>query len=261
MYLFDPSSGGIPEGGNRCSVCPKDGSVPALIPLPRAQHLADVDGVDAGFEAVVPLLRGPVAEVFGRLVPGRHGLALHDHAGLLVVGGAVRGVGQREAHGGGLGVGLAVGAVRELAPAALAEELPHRRVVELHDGEAFVALHELVGVACRSHIHRHRRAFVAQVVADGAPADGHRVALRGVAHAEDEVLGEPRKPVLRELLLYVEGRQIPCFLFHFLFSFFAARAAHHRRASQNEQYPFHTIRNLAAKIQQIVGLKKNFWSV
>ncbi len=90
MYLFDPSSGGIPEGGNRCSVCPKDGGVLALIPLPCAQHLADVDGVDAGFEAVVPLLRGPVAEVLSRLVSGRHGLALHDHAGLLVVGGAVR---------------------------------------------------------------------------------------------------------------------------------------------------------------------------
>lgn len=122
MYLFAPSSGGIPEGGNRCSVCLKDGSALALIPLPRAQHLADVDGVDAGLEAVVPLLRDPVAEVLGRLVPGRHGLALHDHAGLLIVGSAVR-------------------------------------------------------------------------------------------------------------------------------------------ASQNEQYTFHTIRNLAAKIQQIVGLKKNFWSV
>lgn len=86
MCLFDPSSGGIPEGGNRCSVCPKDGGISALIPLPCAQHLADVDGVDAGFEAVVPLLRGPVAEVLSRLVPGRHGLALHYHAGLLVVG-------------------------------------------------------------------------------------------------------------------------------------------------------------------------------
>ena len=46
-------------------------------------------------------------------------------------------------------------------------------------------LHELVGVACRGHVDRHGSPFVAEVVTDAAPADGHGVALSGVAHAEN----------------------------------------------------------------------------
>ena len=162
--------------------------------------------MDAGIEAVVPLAGRRVAEVAFRLVPGGHGLALDYEAGLLVVGRAVVGVGHMQAHRGGLGVSDA--AVSELASAALAEELPHLRVVELHDGEAIVPLHKLVGVAPRRHVDRHRRTLVAQVVAYPTPPYGHCVALRRVAHAEHEVLGEKSEAVVGEVLLHVEGAQI-----------------------------------------------------
>lgn len=159
--------------------------------------------MDAGCEAVVPLLGGLAAEVALRLMPSCHRLALYDETGLLIVGRAIIGIGHMQAHRGSLGVGRV--AVGELAAAALAEELPHRRVVEFHDGETFVPLHKLVSVASGRHIDGHRRAFMAQIVAYGTPADSHSIALAAVAYAEYEVFGEKSEAVVREVLLHVEG--------------------------------------------------------
>ena len=179
----------------------------------------------ARLEAVVPLFGRVIAEVLLRLVPCRHGLALDDQVGLLVIGRAVFGVGHMQAEGGGFVA---------ITTAVLAHILPNRRVVELHDGEARVLLHKLPSVTARRHIDGHRRTVVAKVVADATPTDSHGVALCGVAAAKDEVFGEEGEAVLGEILLHIKGRKFVV-VFHLFFVLFlwcralAQKAEHQSR--------------------------------
>ena len=197
-----------------------------LLPPPGPNHLADIHRVDARIEAVVPFLGGVVAEVLLGLVPSRHGFALDDQVGFLVVGRTMLSISYMQAKGCGL---VAV------ATAVAAHILPHLWVVELHDGEARMFLHELPCVASGSHIDGHRRALVAQIVADAAPADGHGVALGGVAAANDEVLREPVEAVFLKLLLHIEGGQGVAF-FHrgLVLLLFLAAATYHGNAKDAE---------------------------
>ena len=204
--------------------------------FPSPQHLSDIHGMHTGLEAVIPLLGGVVAEVLLRLVPCGHGLALYHQLGLLIVGGAVVGVGHMEAEGFGL---------VSVATAVLAHVLPDLGVVELHDGEAWVTLHELIGVACRCDIHRHRSPLVAEVVSDAAPADGHGVALRGVAAAKDEVLGEECEAVFSEVLLHIKRFEFCihcCVVFVVSILIVVAAAGHHGQQQGEEKKFFHRVR-------------------
>ena len=58
----------------------KDAEVLAggMLFFPGSNHFADIYRVDAGFKAIVPLLRRVVAEVLFCLMPGGHGLALDN---------------------------------------------------------------------------------------------------------------------------------------------------------------------------------------
>ena len=163
--------------------------------------------MNAGIKAIVPFFGRVVAEILLCLVPNRQGFAFDDQVGLLVIRRTVFGVGHVQAEGGGL---VAV------TTAVAAHILPDGGVIELHDGESWVLLHELPCISAWRHVNSHRRTVVAQIVSDAAPTDSHRVALRAVAAAKDEVFGEPREAILLERFLNVKSGQFVVFLVHSL---------------------------------------------
>ena len=160
------------------------------------------------FETIVPLLWGVVSEVVFRLMPSRHDLAFYHRFGFLVIRRSMFRIGQMQSERGSF---VAV------TTAVSTHILPHLVVVELHNGESWMVLHKLVGVAGWCHIHRHGRTVVSEVVADAAPSDGHGVALCRITRAENQVFGKEGEAIVSKVLLHIERFQ---FGIHGRFLFF-----------------------------------------
>lgn len=147
-----------------------------LASSPSPQNPSDIHRVDAGGEVLVAAV-AQLAEALGIEEGAVDGLALVHLAGFLVIRCAVGRVGHVKAKF------LLLVHVATAMGAHVVEDVGALGV-ESHHGEVGVLLHELEGVARRSHIHGDGVDVFAPQVAQGAPADGHGVVVGLVAHGQ-----------------------------------------------------------------------------